>query len=517
MAFRKIIVASLILFLWGCAQVGQITGGEKDVVAPKPIAALTTPPDSSLDFTEKKISFSFDEFIQLNNPQQTLVIVPNHARLNATLKKKNVLISWEDELKENTTYVIYLNGTIQDVSEKNDTLLSYVFSTGNTIDSIEYNAFVVDAWKNTPLKNITVGLFDKVDSLRPYYFSQTGENGWAKFRYLKPGDFRVVAFDDKNKDLQIQPNEAIGFKNDSLQLRFSLADSLPIRLFQPARPKKITSAKFSPPASILLTTSFPLRDPTIKLNDRTLDDSLIHFFSRDSVQLFYPADDSIGTSSLVLNTEDFNDTVVVRVAEKDKKGGLTLKASTDVQYLQKNSPIEFAVTDIIAAINPEKISLRSQKDSIPIAFKIDKRKNILTLLPDSLFQGGAYLNIKAGAITSTHNMSSDSCSYLVYIRDGDEFGILTVHIEKFTDKPILLELLKGGRVVETRSALNKQAITFDALIPGEYSFRIIEDDNENGFWDNGIFVSNKQPEHVHWYSKPVKVRANWEMDITLTP
>jgi hypothetical protein len=40
------------------------------------------------------------------------------------------------ELSKETTYAIYLNRTVKDVHEGNDTLITYVFSTGKWIDSI---------------------------------------------------------------------------------------------------------------------------------------------------------------------------------------------------------------------------------------------------------------------------------------------------------------------------------------------------------------------------------------------
>ena len=55
------------------------------------------------------------------------------------------------------------------------------------------------------------------------------------------------------------------------------------------------------------------------------------------------------------------------------------------------------------------------------------------------------------------------------------------------------------------------------LLPGEYSFRIILDINNNGRWDVGNLKSRTQAEKINAYTKPTKVRANWEIDLELIP
>ena len=61
----------LIAILSSCAQVGTLSGGEKDETAPKPIEKKTQPANETLLFSGNSVSFEFEEFIQLNNPQQT--------------------------------------------------------------------------------------------------------------------------------------------------------------------------------------------------------------------------------------------------------------------------------------------------------------------------------------------------------------------------------------------------------------------------------------------------------------
>ena len=136
MAFRTFIIVGLLFLIHSCAQVGTLTGGEKDIIAPIPIASKMNPENGSTNFTTSVIKIPFSEYVKLNNPEETIVIIPPHAKLDTKLSRKTVSISWNDTLKNNTTYTIYLNGTIKDLTEENDSLMQYVFSTGNFIDSI---------------------------------------------------------------------------------------------------------------------------------------------------------------------------------------------------------------------------------------------------------------------------------------------------------------------------------------------------------------------------------------------
>ena len=174
MAFRISLSFLVLVLLSACAQVGQISGGDKDTVAPQVIASKTTPPSNSTQFNGNSISMTFDEFIQVNNPQQTLVMIPKHARPTISVNKKTATIEWKEDLQANTTYVLYLNGTIEDVAEGNDSLMAYAFSTGDFVDSLRYSVTVEDAFTNVPLQDVTVGLFTDKDSTKPYYFAKRG-------------------------------------------------------------------------------------------------------------------------------------------------------------------------------------------------------------------------------------------------------------------------------------------------------------------------------------------------------
>ena len=185
----------------------------------------------------------------LNKPAETVTIVPNDVKVTASISKKTMVVELEGDLKPETTYAIYFNGTVKDISEGNDSLMQYVFSTGDFIDSLIYRGFIMNAWTYKPEKDIFVGLYHVEDSSiykRPAYFSRTDANGKFVFQYLKKGTYQIHAFDDKNRDSKWSPAERVSFQRDLIQLDTSITDSIPMRIYIPKGARKVQATVQGP-------------------------------------------------------------------------------------------------------------------------------------------------------------------------------------------------------------------------------------------------------------------------------
>ena len=514
MAFRKILILILPFLFAGCAQIGQISGGDQDIVAPCPIADKTFPPSKSTFFKGNSFEMTFDEFVQLNNPQQTLFIVPNHAVLKPSIHKKTVKIEWADTLAANTTYVIYMNGTIKDVSESNDSLLTYVFSTGDRFDSLQYSVQVIDAWGNRTIKDATVGLYLESDSIKPYYFARTTESGLANFQYLKAGKYKVKAFIDSNKDLEIQPKESLAFRSDFVVLDSTIVDSIPLRISQPKAPKAITSYKFIAPGGFVVGTNFSQKEASYFINGQQIDSTNIHQIEDDSVQLFMSLKD-VSIAELILKTPDFSDTISMRLTEKEKIAKLNLTPSFNSQNVSPNDVISFLLNDKISALDTTKISITDPADSSIVPFKTKYVLNQFYLTLNRGKHEQLQLTLLKGAIEANGNIS-DSSSFLMTLKTEKDFGVIQLEATEFIGQ-IIVELLQGNKVINTVFLDAEKKHSFTYLQPGDYSFRVILDKNKNGVWDTGNLQLGLQPENVLWFSSPTKVRANWEVDVSLTP
>ncbi len=84
----------------------------------------------------KKIVLVFNEYVQLDNIQQNLIVSPNPKNVPfIDSKLKTVTIRLKDSLEPNTTYSINFGNALKDVNEGNASKrFTYIFSTGSHID-----------------------------------------------------------------------------------------------------------------------------------------------------------------------------------------------------------------------------------------------------------------------------------------------------------------------------------------------------------------------------------------------
>lgn len=515
MVFRKIIILFIPLILLSCAQVGTLTGGGKDEIAPRPVAGKTFPPNETIGFTSNEVEITFDEFIQLNNPIQTIFFVPNHATPKAIIKNKTLSITWEETLKENTTYVIYMNGAIKDVTEKNDSLMTYVFSTGPIIDSLNYSVLIADAFNNKFVKGATVGLFSLDDSIKPYYFAKSDASGLATFSYLKEGTYNLAAFIDENLDMQIQTSESVAFRSEPMVLSASQIDTIPLLLSTPIGIQKTRRFSYNAPGSFTVASNYSLLEADFLMNNTKIEKENIHFFEEDSVALFY-APQAETKFELIVQSDVTSDTSNLRITDKEKASSLHLMPTFKNNKIGNHETLSFKVNDRIVTVDNLKIELVNVEDSLKIPFETKIDLNTLTLDFARKDISKVQVVFQKGAALGQQNTLSDSISLFLALKEEKDYGIIHVDISQFKQN-VIVELLQNNKVVQKVLNLDGNKVSFSNLEPGIYQFRVIEDLNANFNWDPGNRALNLQPEKVFNFTKPTTVRANWEIDVPLTP
>ena len=106
------------LMLASCAQIVNPTGGERDFKAPE--LANVSPKNYTTNFDEKSIEIKFNEFIQLNNPSEQIIISPPLETKPEFVNKGRLLeIKFKEKLQPNTTYTINFGNAIGDNKENN--------------------------------------------------------------------------------------------------------------------------------------------------------------------------------------------------------------------------------------------------------------------------------------------------------------------------------------------------------------------------------------------------------------
>ncbi len=136
MSSRYFFPVLIVLVCWGCAQQGSPAGGPRD--EDPPVVLESDPPNYSIHFDAKKIEIKFDEYIVLDNVNQELIVSPPmEEQPEVKLKKRTLVIEFEEELKPYTTYTFNFGSAIKDLHEGNILMnFEYVFSTGDVLDSL---------------------------------------------------------------------------------------------------------------------------------------------------------------------------------------------------------------------------------------------------------------------------------------------------------------------------------------------------------------------------------------------
>ena len=212
-------------FLSRCASIGQPTGGPRDSLAPNVV--ITTPALNSTNFRDERIYIAFDEYVQLKDQQKEIYTSP------AMKKKPTVAIRGRgievklvpDSLEANTTYSIEFGASVADNNEGNPLHgLRYVFSTGDTIDSLYMSGYTEDSQTADSLGRAYICFFE-ADSVpepqewdstmlkyKPSKIARSQRNGIFIAQNLKPVPYRIYAYLDTNENQSYEPSiDKVGF------------------------------------------------------------------------------------------------------------------------------------------------------------------------------------------------------------------------------------------------------------------------------------------------------------------
>lgn len=213
-------VLLLLLCVVSCARMGQPDGGWYDEVPPRVVGA--SPNERGTNVKQKRIEIFFNEIIKLENPSENVVICPTQLEMPEikTVGSK-IRIDLQDSLMANTTYTIDFSDAITDNNESNPLgNYTYVFSTGDHIDTLEVAGYVLNAKDLEPVKGSLVGLYsnlaDSAFQTEPMLRTgRTDSRGHFVIRGVAPGKYRIYSLEDSDGDFKLsQRSERAAFSSE---------------------------------------------------------------------------------------------------------------------------------------------------------------------------------------------------------------------------------------------------------------------------------------------------------------
>ena len=277
------------LFFISCAQIVTPSGGPKDDAPP--LILEMNPEPLSTNFTGNTIEIEFNEYIKLHEPAtQILISPPQRKTPEYAIKKKSLIVKFKDTLMENTTYTINFGEAIRDNNEGNILgRLTYVFSTGTYLDSMQIEGKVTHAFDGSNATDALVMLYDQnVDSLPldtlPLYFTRTDESGHFKLEHLKNVKYKVFALKDENAN----------YIYDVLDEEIAFMDSMVVPDLPPIRPD--TALHDSLVSDSIMVDKIPLMETdSVELHEHeTHHLDLFMFAEDDTVQYLKKYNASVG-------------------------------------------------------------------------------------------------------------------------------------------------------------------------------------------------------------------------------
>ena len=225
--------AILLLFLSSmlvrCANTPTPQGGPRDTIPP--VLMVATPENYQTGFAAKRIYVEFNEYVQLKDQHKEFFTSPRmKTKPTLSIRGRGVLIDIKDTLLDNQTYVLNFGASLRDNNEGNPLhSFSYVFSTGEEIDSMWMSGYTADAQKSDSVAKSYI-YFYRADSLALDTLVRTAEfdstllrrspdaiaraetNGIFLAKNLKPTAYRIYAFQDKNDNQMYDPGtDLVGF------------------------------------------------------------------------------------------------------------------------------------------------------------------------------------------------------------------------------------------------------------------------------------------------------------------
>ena len=202
-----VLTVACCLFSHSCANTKAApSGGPKDTIPP--VLIKIEPADKTLDMPlgDVKIALTYNEYTVVKEASGIYLSPPTKHAPQAKVKGKSILVTLRDSLAENTTYTIDFYNALADNNEGNlAPRFTYVFSTGDTIDSMYITGTVLDCEKLTPVKGVLVALYDDLSDSAcmvslPAAATRSDDWGFFVIRNIKPQPYQIYAYSDDDKD-----------------------------------------------------------------------------------------------------------------------------------------------------------------------------------------------------------------------------------------------------------------------------------------------------------------------------
>jgi hypothetical protein len=457
----------------GCANIVPPSGGPRDSLPPRLVNMR--PGDSTRNFTGKRIVAEFDEFVQIDNIQENLLVSPT-PKIPPFVESKlrTVTITIKDTLEPNTTYSIDFGNALKDINEGNIYKnFTYLFSTGPALDSMRISGRVIIAESGKTDSTLIVMLHTSADDSavikdKPRYVARVQADGSFNFYNLPSDTFHLYALKDEGGQRRyLSKSQLFAFADAPVQTSVTPE---PVTLYAYVEPEPDTSKPKTPAAG--KTGPGRIRGGADKKNAEAENRLRVE-------------------TNLASN-------------ELDLLSNLELRFSTPLKTFD-SSKLRFT-TEQFEPITNYRIT-RDTSNKVFTLVHAWTPNTAYNLILDSTF---------AEDTAGRKPTQIDTLAFRT--KKTSEYGLVRLRIMNIDlGRNPVLQFVQSDQVKYSHP-MNSREFNAPLFQPGEYDLRILYDENKNGIWDAGeFFGKHRQPEKVQPISRKLTVKANWDniVDITL--
>lgn len=544
-----------------CANTTQApSGGKKDTIPP--FITMITPLPGALNVpcNDARIIFDFSEYISVKNPQNVFLSPPLQKPVKTRVKGKSLIVSFDEPLLPQTTYTLNFTDAIADNNEGNIFPgYTYVFSTGNSVDSLYITGTVQDCNTLEPIKGATVMLYkDHSDSAvflqRPYAAVKTDDWGFFALPYIQDTLYRLYAIvDNANNNLYDPDDDKVAFIDTLIRPSNIVNDTVP-ELLKYDMTDTLSCQKRYSEYELNVFREKPSRQfikNTVRVNQRTsyitfnaeyawidtlwmagyASDKVITQFNRlqDSLEIWlndrrtapdtlkllvnYRKTDTLGRLEPFLEeVKLYEEGAGKNVYSKRKKASEIQHKDTICNFTvtakgetveQNGFEIEFALPLVNASF--DSLTLRS------VSPKQAEQFEKFTVEPDSMnirrfvirpdlkyLAGYEYiLKVPHKCFRDINGFYSDSTEVKVSLPQDETLSTLKLDLSGVGSRYIVDLLDSGGKQVLRTYVIDSDGILdFPYLKAAKYLVRFTEDFNRNSIVDTGNLLEHRQCEPV---------------------
>lgn len=417
-----------------------------------PVLVKASPPLRTTHFSGNRITLTFDEYVHVENVQQNLLVSPTpKINPNVDFKFREVTIKLRDTLLPNTTYNIQLGDAIQDVNENN------IYPNFTYVFS---TGAYIDSFNLSG--NVLVAESGLPDStLIAELYSNLSDSAVFK---SKP---KYVARIDKKGNYNFK------YLASGTYHLFALKDESGTKLYN--NPKQL----------------FAFADSAIIINAESKTAPTLYAYAEEKEA---PPVNNIKQEKLLRFTTTISN------AHQDLLSPLEI---TFNHPLKNRDSLIALVSDTLHHIIASRIIPDTTGKKYKIEFDASPSQKYLLVV-----------NKKFAIDTLGYSLlKSDTIPFAM--RNESEYGSIKINftnLNKF--KNPVLQFVSKNEIVAS-FPLTSSVFEQKIFAPGDYTLRILEDENGNKIWDPGHYSPvdkklQKQPERIYNISQALNIRANWD-------